>query len=506
VVVALEHLDAGGQPQTPAKIRKYLLTCGHVVRSDAADGGAGWGSFFGEILCWEPGRGYNYTAPNVRLSGTHPTGWRARIAPNISPFANQLGDIEQGSRQPPMDWVLLDVVDEAFQLKPAINGWADVANGEEMGIGGYAGGAGDVTRGSAGRLWQDGQMVESIIPGGFRQNRIPPTGMLVLEGPDEARPGMSGGGVFRASGALLGIHRSSTDIALTRSAVASAFIKNWLTDRRIRPALSAAVAIAPPPPLLPTFDLMNQVALGRAPRIPFLNRSKLRSALNDLLQAGNEYKLLTLNGLQGTGKTFSWHLIKHTAVANRVIPGFLDLSQVQTIEGACISIAEQMGLDLGETKKRVLVDDPSESRAGVKMAKWLAEATSRRPEDRWWLVLDNLTSAPAQMEVDLVKPLLASLGTDRRLTQLVLVILGKELPSDPLLDDYRLEDYLEGLRRPDVEAFAVKFAESLGKTLRAEEIAEITTTIARKWKGPFTPAQMKTVWKKAKFVMQKLDQ
>ncbi len=509
VVVALEHLDSQGRPLQPPKIRKYLLTCGHVLRGEASNRASGCGSLFEEILCWQPGRGYNYTAPNGRQSGLHPTGWRAKVAA-ISPCGGQPGEIPESNRQAALDWALLDLVDESFQLMPAVEQWRNVGNGEVMRIAGYGGGAGDVTLGRAGRLWQDGQMVESVVPEGFRQIRIPPAGMLVLEGPDEARPGMSGGGVFGINGDLLGIHRSSTDIALTRSAISAAFIKTWLAARSIRPALSAVVIERPSIPDLtrqpPDPDLINQVSLGRAPRIPFLNRNKLRNLLNQLLENGNEYKLLTLNGLQGTGKTFSWHLIRHAARAHYVIPVFLDLSQVQTIDGACISIAEQMGLDLEETRKRVLVDDPSEARVGVKMAKWLAEATSNRRPEKWWLVLDNLNSALPQMEEDLLRPLLASLAKDRRLTQLVLVVLGKELPSDPLLDDYRLDDNLEGLRRADVEAFAVKFADSLGKTLRPEEIAEITTLIASDWVGPFTPVQMKTVWRQAKFVMEKLAQ
>jgi len=56
VAVQLEHLDQDGNPFQPAKIRQYLLTCGHVVRQAASNADAGWGPFWKKFIVGRPAK------------------------------------------------------------------------------------------------------------------------------------------------------------------------------------------------------------------------------------------------------------------------------------------------------------------------------------------------------------------------------------------------------------------------------------------------------------------
>ena len=57
VAVELESFADAGGPGQLAKIKKYLLTCTHVVRQSARNLDYGWGPLLEEIFCWEWGRG-----------------------------------------------------------------------------------------------------------------------------------------------------------------------------------------------------------------------------------------------------------------------------------------------------------------------------------------------------------------------------------------------------------------------------------------------------------------
>jgi len=92
VAVQLEHLDQDGNPFQPAKIRQYLLTCGHVVRQAASNADAGWGHLLEEIYCWPPGKGYQRTRPNSRGSGDLDGPKRASVS-SISPCQAALGEV-----------------------------------------------------------------------------------------------------------------------------------------------------------------------------------------------------------------------------------------------------------------------------------------------------------------------------------------------------------------------------------------------------------------------------
>jgi hypothetical protein len=223
VLVEIEQRDE------PRRVRRYLLTCAHVVRQKGRNPEHWWGPVHGEILCWRRGQGYTRTYAGRRC-GEHPDIFAAKVSA-LSPCGGEPGPLPPELRFPPHDWVLLEIDDPAFQLAGKPLRWSEIGAGEDVFIVGYPGGAGLAAH-PGGHLWTTGTPVDNVATGPFHQTRAPEPGMLRLEGVDETRPGMSGGGIFDAHGALVGLHRSADDAALQRNAIAIGTIRDALDTRR----------------------------------------------------------------------------------------------------------------------------------------------------------------------------------------------------------------------------------------------------------------------------------
>ncbi len=225
VVVALEHLDKDGAPFAKPQIKRYLLTCGHVVREHAT------GPLLDEFLCWEPTRGYSRLDQRKRGEAAVVGASLATVCP-LSPCGAQQDAAP--STLPSDDWVLLEVKSDAFQAQSAVQRWAEGEGEAPLTVVGYPGGAG--VEGQQG--WPNGHIVVPRDSLEFRHARSAPApGMYNYEGPEDTRAGMSGGGVFDRMHRLVAIHRSATDAAMQRSAVSATHIRNWLLNRGYRPAL-----------------------------------------------------------------------------------------------------------------------------------------------------------------------------------------------------------------------------------------------------------------------------
>jgi hypothetical protein len=493
VVVQIEHLDDQNRPLQPPKIKKYLLTCAHVVRSQL-----GWGALYEEIFCWPQGHGYSRTYPNRRPSGEHPGAYRARVSP-LSPCSGIKGAVPAGDQIAPNDWLLLDLEAADFQAMPAVREWGVIKTGVEIKIVGFPGGAGLSSQQMTGHFWNTGNLVESVAPNSFRQTRVPAAGMVILDG-DDTRPGMSGGGVFDTAGIFVGIHRSTTDQTMAKGAVSAGHIRDWLGARHLRPVSLPAVAPPPAPPAglpaSPRQGVIDDFALGQIPKIPFINRRRLRANLQYLTGTGSGYKLLSMTGAKGSGKSYSWHLIKYVAESFSIIPVRLDISQNQSLEDACETIADQMCLDIADMKANVLADAPAPERIGRKFAQWLGRTTNRRKPQKWWLVFDGLDENDkpfAQLRDNLFQSLVNGIQSNNNFTQVVLIAIGTAVNSDPLFQPYTLTELVDVLTKIDVQSFVVEYAAQLGKTLTADESSAINRQILNSAEEPFSPEQMEQI-------------
>ena len=243
VLVEIEHRDE------PRRVRRYLLTCAHVVRRKLAGSGDWGGPVHDEILCWRPGQGYTRTYKDKRRCGEHPDIYCGTLSA-LSPCGGRSDGLPDELRDATNDWVLLEFEDPAFQKEGRPLRWSEIGDDADVFIVGYPGGAG-LTRHAAGtRIWVNGSIVENLATGPFSQERTPDSGMLSLSGVDETRPGMSGGGIFDKRGSLVGLHRAADDTAMQRNAIAIAHIRDMLDTRH-----HASPTTPSPEPIVPNWLL-----------------------------------------------------------------------------------------------------------------------------------------------------------------------------------------------------------------------------------------------------------
>ncbi|PUB81662.1 MAG: hypothetical protein DBP02_17770 [gamma proteobacterium symbiont of Ctena orbiculata] len=238
VAVRLERLERRTEPKgeqwipkSPPEIRKYLLTCAHVVRGfETGPEGTKWAPLLGEILCWRPGSDYLHwqAEKHRRLSGQADAIGAHRAAVKLAPIESP-GAVESEDASVLNDWVLLEIEDGPngdFGKMPSVDRWRSIDD-EESGLSiiGYPGG---------GITWGHNQEVIPHRSSGFAVKRLG-AGELSLSGV-ESEPGMSGGGVFDHDNALVAIHRAVTKNALETHVVSVAEIQRWLEERGLRPA------------------------------------------------------------------------------------------------------------------------------------------------------------------------------------------------------------------------------------------------------------------------------
>jgi hypothetical protein len=212
IVVWLRKKDDGTR-------RKYLLTCGHVLRAPAADGTIGYGAQLQDILVWPPMKGFTKSSdyphrssdqavPGSRIAGV------SEITPNLP------DEIPSGQRQAATDWILLDVDDPEFQQEASVKGFS--GEHRQLAVVGYPGGS---------VAWKTGDNITPTISRPFEVHADLQKGIWAYTGPAETRVGMSGGGVFNEDGLLFGLHRARFDLQIIGQAIAATHIHAELYAR-----------------------------------------------------------------------------------------------------------------------------------------------------------------------------------------------------------------------------------------------------------------------------------
>lgn len=218
------------------KPRSYILTCAHVVR-DRED------RLLEDIVCYPPSSGYVRTGENSRRCGTFPNAEAqpAKVS-KLSPCCAALGPRPVELKNTlASDWVLLEIEDPSFYHQQSIRVYGHPQERKDgtLKVIGFPFGAGMLAekqkaeaegRGKDYPFWKDGRTVKATLAENFRLLEHAEPGILDYEGPEEARPGMSGGGVFDDDGVLVAIHRSSTDSTMRRGSVRSESIVRSLHD------------------------------------------------------------------------------------------------------------------------------------------------------------------------------------------------------------------------------------------------------------------------------------
>ncbi|RWX42985.1 Trypsin-like peptidase domain-containing protein [Candidatus Electrothrix aarhusensis] len=217
VVVTFIRTTTTAEGEEQREVRSYLLTCAHVVR-DRED------LLLEDIICYPPGKGFVGTAENTRRSGEGVAKARAAVVSKYSPCQGDRGRRPEHLRNDPAsDWVLLKVDHPSFRNQPSVEELHENELSEDQlfEVVGFPGGA---------LIWEDGDIVKATVAKDFRPRVHPQPGMIDYEGPEETRPGMSGGGIFDETGVLVGIHRSNTDSVMKKGGIRAEAIAQYLTN------------------------------------------------------------------------------------------------------------------------------------------------------------------------------------------------------------------------------------------------------------------------------------
>ncbi len=180
------------KPSSKNTGKRYLLTCGHVLRSNASsDNREGYGRVLPTIRVWESGGAYG----DEQAKEAH---IEKDLDFSLEEIDNDLRDAHA------IDWVLLTVDDAAFtENGEALDSWGEPPSstrlGDEKGIKifGFPGGVESFHKG----------VVKPVPLLNYRLTKKS-NGLLTLRGGEETKAGMSGGGIFGPDGTLWGIHRS----------------------------------------------------------------------------------------------------------------------------------------------------------------------------------------------------------------------------------------------------------------------------------------------------------
>jgi hypothetical protein len=481
--------------------KKYLLTCGHVVRQplDSADKD-GWGKRFEEIYCFPPNEAYVHTTEGSRRSGQHPRGMLADLHPS-SPFGPDAVPVTD--RLATNDWAFLEVRDGRFQNYPAVILGGTITQNLLLQIVGFPGGAGSKDA----PTWATG-IVQSVAPAGFKQTRLPAQGMLLLDGPDETQKGMSGGGVFSSvSMELLGLHRGADDRVLARHALAINLIRERLQDLGFSTDLAPANNSAPSPTAAAQEEPCEALLAGKFPAIPVINRAKLRDNLQKISDPQSEFRAVSLTGPTGSGKSWSQHLVKHVAKSKEMPMALLDLSGGQNMVQACRRIARDMKLDVKDMASRVLEDEATRETVGQKFAYWLVDTTmpENRNGKRSILMVDQVHTSDgafSPLYEQLVLPIAEELKAVSDAPGLVMILAGAPFTSTSAQRLFVLDEQVEPLTDRDVADFIYNYAASINRKLSTTEHAQFLLHVTGGATGSFDAARMQAVTRAVIFILE----
>ena len=146
-----------------------------------------------------------------------------------------MGELPKTERRDQNDWVLLELEVGILNNKAAVEFWGVLGPNSTLTMAGFPDGAGN-EKGGSGHYWETGDRIEVYVAEAFRQRRTAADGLIVLDGPNETRPGMSGAGVFDQEQNLIGIHRSSHDASLKRTLISAEHIRQFLLQKGLIPA------------------------------------------------------------------------------------------------------------------------------------------------------------------------------------------------------------------------------------------------------------------------------
>lgn len=228
-------------------------------------------------------------------------------------------------------------------------------------------------------------------------------------------------------------------------------------------------------------DLLTQdLLVGTAPVIPFINRRKLRENLRQIIQPGSPFKGMSIMGPSGSGKSWSRHLIAHVAQGLGIRMAAISLADTKSVEAACLRITRDLRLSNKDMTNFVLADQSNLEFMGQKFAYWLCHALEQNKADKHFLVVDDFHTLPgthAGLYEELVVPIARELANGPPNMPLVLVLLGAPFPARSSMDPVVLEEQIEPINDRDVAEFLTNYAASMQRALTQAELDQLVQFI-----------------------------
>lgn len=194
---------------------------------------------------------------------------------------------------------------------------------------------------------------------------------------------------------------------------------------------------------------------GDSRMVPFIDRKVLRDRLETVV-LDNQYRIVSVMGRKGYGKTHCRLLIECAAQSEGIRLASLDISQSHTLADACVSITRRMGLDVRDMRQEVLVDSAADDRVGRKFADWLLSTAAGKMPTRWWLVIEGLEESdnPSPILKDsLVNSLIRTLSENADYRQVTVMLLGQQADYDALSAHRTLDVQLKEISRQDLRDY-----------------------------------------------------
>jgi hypothetical protein len=203
---------------------------------------------------------------------------------------------------------------------------------------------------------------------------------------------------------------------------------------------------------------------------PFVNRRNLRSCIRRLVNASGETVLL-INGPPGSGKSYSAHLIRHTAIQHGFTVLSFEVDALRTAEDLALEIHDRLG-------ERVEVPSTAletAERTGARYASIVAQTLQTRKR-RALLIFDGFAD-PTPRDVSSFVIRLARSSDEEARPWLRIVLIGflGSLPDS--LRDIALVDNIAPFTRDDVRVFLERVAVQEGWNVAHDALDELADSI-----------------------------
>lgn len=200
----------------------------------------------------------------------------------------------------------------------------------------------------------------------------------------------------------------------------------------------------------------------------FINRTKLRAHLKDLLSASRS-RVLVVTGDRPCGKSYTWFYVRQRELLGEAEPVLIDLKD-WTEPVSPVDLMSSIALQLRLPEP--VIDQYAQGAAQARRLRdWLVgQLRPQEDSGRWLLVFDSLDHVAQRDETLQLIELLAGAAITQVLPGLRMILLGyvNRLPIDPL--ETVLTEPIEDIGEPELRDFYRALARQAGVAITDEAI------------------------------------